>query len=65
MRRASVSPSEASRVQSDAPSPYGESLATRIASSASFTFSTAATGPNVSSLKTGISSVTSARIVGS
>ena len=48
-----------------APSPYGESLAWRIASSASATFMTGSVGPKVSSVIAVIEWSTSARTVGS
>ena len=48
-----------------APRPYGESLAWRIASSASATFMTGSVGPNVSSVIAVIEWSTSASTVGS
>ena len=52
-------------VHTEAPSPYGESLASRIASSASATFMIGSVGPNVSSVMAAIEWSTSASTVGS
>src|SRR5919201_1675085 len=54
MRRATASPRAASLEKTDAPRPYGESLASRIASSASATFMIGSAGPKVSSRMTSI-----------
>jgi hypothetical protein len=54
-----------SRVHTAAASPYGESFATRTASSSSSTSMTDRTGPKISSRATRISFRTAPRIVGS
>ena len=64
-RRATSSPRAASFVHTEAASPYGESLASRIASSASATFMIGSVGPNVSSVIADIVWSTSTSTVGS
>jgi hypothetical protein len=64
-RRAMASPRAPSPENTDAPSPYGESFASRTASSASETFMIGSVGPNVSSRMIVMSWLTSARTVGS
>ena len=65
MRRATASPRATSLVNTEAPRPYGESLARRIASSASATFMIGSVGPKVSSVMHSIVWSTSTSTVGS
>ena len=65
MRRATASPRPTSLENTDAASPYGESFASRMASSASRTFMIGSVGPNVSSVMISIVWSTSVRTVGS
>ena len=64
-RRAIASPRVRSFVHTEAPRPYGESFASRTASSASATFMTGSVGPKVSSVMAVIEWSTSASTVGS
>ena len=65
MRRAISSPRRVSRENTEAASPYGVSLASRTASSASRTFMIGSVGPNVSSVMIFIEWSTSTSTVGS
>ena len=63
-RRPTSAARRSSAPKTTAPSPYGESFAFSTASSSSRTLTTAATGPNVSSVAISISWVTSVSTVG-
>ena len=65
MRRAICPPRAVSRVKTEEASPYGVSLASRTASSASETFMIGNVGPNVSSVMIFIEWSTSTSTVGS